>query len=92
MHSSSRCENTQFIVYACRFPSTMPLKGNKKQHEAAKRKEIAKKQQLRDEPESDSSSRSEEKYEIDSFDYSAMVTTRVKAKAKKSAAATFPCP
>ncbi|MCD7452520.1 hypothetical protein HAX54_017207, partial [Datura stramonium] len=56
----------------------MPLKGNKKKQEAIRRKEIAKKKKLQNEPDLDCPSGSEENYDIDSSDNSLVVTTRSK--------------
>ncbi|MCE3215406.1 hypothetical protein HAX54_002285 [Datura stramonium] len=61
---------------------------NKKQQEAAARKEIAKRQQIRDELESDSSSGLEVHYNITSSDESPVVTTREKSKAQEAIATT----
>ncbi|MCD9558429.1 hypothetical protein HAX54_015803 [Datura stramonium] len=62
--------------------------GNKKQQEAVARKEIAKRQKLRDELESDSSSDSEVHYNIEISDKYPVVTTRAKYKAQEAATAT----
>ncbi|MCD9644994.1 hypothetical protein HAX54_033622 [Datura stramonium] len=58
--------------------------------EAAARKEISKKRQLRDNTESDNSSGSKENFEIDSSNDSAVVTTKERSKAIESVVATSP--
>ncbi|MCD7470179.1 hypothetical protein HAX54_009855 [Datura stramonium] len=67
---------------------TMTSIGNKKQQEAVARKKIAKRRQLRDELESDSSSGLEVHYNIETSDESLVVTTREKSKAQEAAAPT----
>ncbi|MCE3215181.1 hypothetical protein HAX54_001202 [Datura stramonium] len=62
--------------------------GNKKQQEAAARKEIAKRWHLHDESELDSSSGSEVHCNIETSDESPVVTTRVKSKAQEAAMTT----
>ncbi|MCE5166299.1 hypothetical protein HAX54_017147, partial [Datura stramonium] len=65
---------------------TSPVR--KKQQEASTRKEIAKRRQLRDESESESSSGSEVHYNITSSDESPVWNTRSKSKAQEAAVAT----
>ncbi|MCE0482069.1 hypothetical protein HAX54_040448, partial [Datura stramonium] len=60
----------------------------KKQQEATAQMEIAKRQQLHDELESDNYSGSEVHYNIETFEESPVVTTRTKSKAQEAAAAT----
>ncbi|MCD7464072.1 hypothetical protein HAX54_052011 [Datura stramonium] len=57
-------------------------------HGSAAWKEIAKRRQLRDESESDSSSGSEVHYNIETVDESPVVTTRAKSNAQETAATT----
>ncbi|MCD7452537.1 hypothetical protein HAX54_017366 [Datura stramonium] len=65
---------------------------DKRQQKAVARKEIAKRQQLRDESESDSSSGSEVQCNITSSDEYPVRTTREKSKAQEAAAATTSLP
>ncbi|MCE0482403.1 hypothetical protein HAX54_041155, partial [Datura stramonium] len=61
---NDRSNGSSFHTTAC-TEGTMTSKGNKKQQEAATWKEIAKKRQLQDEPDSDSSSGSKVNYNIE---------------------------
>ncbi|MCE3052046.1 hypothetical protein HAX54_051452 [Datura stramonium] len=81
------------VVVAARSNETCTMTSpvSKKQQEAATRNEIAKRRQLHDEPESDSSSGSEVNYNITSSDESPIRTTRANSKAQEDVAtATSP--
>ncbi|MCD7456875.1 hypothetical protein HAX54_033396 [Datura stramonium] len=66
----------------------MTSTGNKKQQEYAASKEIAKRCQLHNESEPDSSSGLEAHYNIETSDESPVVTTKAKSKSQEAAAAT----
>ncbi|MCD7470035.1 hypothetical protein HAX54_009598 [Datura stramonium] len=74
--------------FKLRLIGTVTSPVNKKQQEASTRKEIAKRRQLYDESESDSSSSSEVHYNITSSNESPVVNTRAKSKAQEAAEAT----